>query len=102
MVPNAKAIAESVRSSMGPKGMDKMVIGPDGDVLVTNDGATILEKMDVSHHIAKLLVDLSKSQDHEIGDGTTGPCACAAGVEQARWEIHVSAVLHLFQAGLDR
>lgn len=80
----AKAIAESVRSSMGPKGMDKMVISPDGDVLVTNDGATILEKMDVSHHIAKLLVDLSKSQDNEIGDGTTGVVVMAgAMLEQA-------------------
>jgi|Transcript_85657 T-complex protein 1 subunit epsilon len=68
----AKAIAETIRTSMGPKGMDKMVVGPDGDVLVTNDGATILEKMDVQHEIAKLLVDLSKSQDNEIGDGTTG------------------------------
>merc|ERR1719510_1842070 len=80
----AKSIAESIRSSMGPKGMDKMVVGPDGDVLVTNDGATILEKMDVKHHIAKLLVDLSKSQDHEIGDGTTGVVVMAgAMLEQA-------------------
>jgi T-complex protein 1 subunit epsilon len=80
----AKAIAESIRSSMGPKGMDKMVVGPDGDVLVTNDGATILEKMDVQHHIAKLLVDLSKSQDNEIGDGTTGIVVMAgAMLEQA-------------------
>mmetsp|Transcript_2847 Transcript_2847/g.4008 ORF Transcript_2847/g.4008 Transcript_2847/m.4008 type:complete len:108 (-) Transcript_2847:18-341(-) len=63
----ARSVAEIIRSSMGPKGMDKMVVGPDGDVLVTNDGATILEKMDVQHQIAKLLVDLSKSQDHEIG-----------------------------------
>jgi len=68
----ARAVADSVRSSMGPKGMDKMVVGPDGDVTVTNDGATILDKMDVNHQIAKLLVDLSKSQDDEIGDGTTG------------------------------
>jgi len=68
----AKAVAETIRTSLGPKGMDKMVVGPDGDVLVTNDGATILEKMDVQHEIAKLLVDLSKSQDAEIGDGTTG------------------------------
>jgi len=68
----ARAVADSVRSSMGPKGMDKMVVGPDGDVTVTNDGATILEKMDVNHQIAKLLVELSKSQDDEIGDGTTG------------------------------
>eukprot|EP00448_Togula_jolla_P007501 CAMPEP_0170607320 /NCGR_PEP_ID=MMETSP0224-20130122/20989_1 /TAXON_ID=285029 /ORGANISM="Togula jolla, Strain CCCM 725" /LENGTH=546 /DNA_ID=CAMNT_0010932473 /DNA_START=30 /DNA_END=1670 /DNA_ORIENTATION=- len=80
----AKAIAETIRSSMGPNGMDKMVVGPDGDVIVTNDGATILEKMDVQHHIAKLLVDLSKSQDHEIGDGTTGVVVMAGSLlEQA-------------------
>merc|ERR1719424_1285872 len=76
----AESIAETVRSSMGPKGMDKMVIGPDGDVLVTNDGATILEKMDVQHQVAKLLVDLSKSQDHEIGDGTTGVVVMAGAM----------------------
>merc|ERR1712072_1233841 len=76
----AKTIAESIRSSMGPKGMDKMVVGPDGDVTVTNDGATILEKMDVSHHIAKLLVDLSRSQDNEIGDGTTGVVVMAGAL----------------------
>lgn len=80
----AKAVAETIRSSMGPKGMDKMVVGPDGDVTVTNDGATILEKMDVQHQIAKLLVDLSKSQDHEIGDGTTGVVVMAGALlEQA-------------------
>merc|ERR1719174_697742 len=80
----AKAVAETVRTSMGPRGMDKMVVGPDGDVLVTNDGATILEKMDVEHQIAKLLVDLSKSQDHEIGDGTTGVVIMAGSLlEQA-------------------
>merc|ERR550514_1664515 len=74
----------TIRSSMGPKGMDKMVIGPDGDVIVTNDGATILEKMDVDHQIAKLLVELSKSQDNEIGDGTTGVVVMAgAMLEQA-------------------
>jgi len=76
----AKAVAETIRSSMGPKGMDKMVIGPDGDVTVTNDGATILEKMDVDHQIAKLLVDLSKSQDNEIGDGTTGVVVMAGAM----------------------
>lgn len=49
-----------------------MMVGPDGDVTITNDGATILQQMDVEHQIAKLLVQLSKSQDDEIGDGTTG------------------------------
>merc|ERR1719197_1299133 len=76
----AKCIAETIRTSMGPRGMDKMVVGPDGDVLVSNDGATILEKMDVQHEIAKLLVDLSKSQDDEIGDGTTGVVVIAGAM----------------------
>jgi len=80
----AKSISETIRTSFGPKGMDKMVVGPDGDVSVTNDGATILEKMDVQHQIAKLLVDLSKSQDSEIGDGTTGVVIMAGALlEQA-------------------
>ena len=53
-------------------GMDKMMVSPDGDVTVTNDGATILGMMQVEHEVAKLMVELSKSQDDEIGDGTTG------------------------------
>lgn len=53
-------------------GLDKMMVDKDGDVTVTNDGATILSMMDVDHQIAKLMVELSKSQDDEIGDGTTG------------------------------
>ena len=68
----ARSVANIVRSSLGPKGLDKMLVNPDGDVTVTNDGATILKKMDVQHQIAKLLVQLSQSQDDEIGDGTTG------------------------------
>ena len=52
-------------------GMDKMMVSPDGEVTITNDGATILQQMDPEHQIAKLLVELSKSQDDEIGDGTT-------------------------------
>jgi len=76
----AKAIAETIRTSLGPKGMDKMIIGPDGDVTVTNDGATVLEKMNVEHQVAKLLVDLSHSQDNEIGDGTTGVVVMAGSL----------------------
>lgn len=69
---------------MGPKGMDKMLQSPDGDVLVTNDGATIMEKMEVTHPMARLLVELSKSQDNEIGDGTTGIVVLAGALlEQA-------------------
>jgi T-complex protein 1 subunit epsilon len=64
--------------------MDKMMISPDGEVTVTNDGATIMESMEVNHQIAKLLVELSKSQDNEIGDGTTGVVVIAGALlEQA-------------------
>ncbi|XP_023590583.1 T-complex protein 1 subunit epsilon [Trichechus manatus latirostris] len=68
----AKAVANTMRTSLGPNGLDKMMVDKDGDVTVTNDGATILSMMDVDHQIAKLMVELSKSQDDEIGDGTTG------------------------------
>lgn len=80
----AKTVANILRTSLGPRGMDKMMVSPDGDVTVTNDGATILEKMDVENQIAKLLVELSKSQDEEIGDGTTGVVVLAGALlEQA-------------------
>ena len=67
-----RQIADTIKSSLGPKGLDKMMVSSDGDVTVTNDGATILKLMDVDHEIAKLMVQLSQSQDDEIGDGTTG------------------------------
>jgi len=67
----AKAIADAVRTSLGPRGMDKMIQSEDGSVLVTNDGATILSKMNVFHPAAKMLVGISKAQDVEAGDGTT-------------------------------
>lgn len=65
-------MANILKTSLGPKGLDKLLMSPDGDVTITNDGATILDMMDVDHQIAKLMVQLSKSQDDEIGDGTTG------------------------------
>jgi archaeal chaperonin len=67
----AKVIAESVRSALGPKGMDKMLVDSFGDVIITNDGATILKEIDVQHPGAKFVVDLAKTQDSEVGDGTT-------------------------------
>eukprot|EP00479_Gromia_sphaerica_P008095 TRINITY_DN294_c0_g3_i1.p1 TRINITY_DN294_c0_g3~~TRINITY_DN294_c0_g3_i1.p1 ORF type:complete len:195 (-),score=47.07 TRINITY_DN294_c0_g3_i1:476-1060(-) len=76
----ARTVANILRSSLGPKGMDKMIVGPDGDVTITNDGATILEEIDVEHQIGKLLVQLSKSQDDEIGDGTTGVVVLAGAL----------------------
>jgi T-complex protein 1 subunit epsilon len=68
----AKTVAGVLKTSLGPKGLDKLMVSPDGDITITNDGATILKQMDVEHQIAKLMVQLSQSQDDEIGDGTTG------------------------------
>ncbi|GFR25414.1 t-complex protein 1 subunit delta [Trichonephila clavata] len=67
----AKAVCDAIRTSLGPRGMDKMIQSGNGDVTITNDGATILKQMQVLHPAAKLLVDLSKAQDIEAGDGTT-------------------------------
>jgi thermosome len=67
----AKVIAEAVKSALGPKGMDKMLVDSMGDVTITNDGATILKEMDVQHPAAKMMVEVAKTQDSEVGDGTT-------------------------------
>ena len=80
----ARTVANIVKSSLGPRGLDKILISPDGDITVTNDGATILQQMEITNHVAKLLVELSKSQDDEIGDGTTGVVVLAGALlEQA-------------------
>jgi len=76
----ARTISNLLRTSLGPKGMDKMIVSPDGEVTVTNDGATILDNLEVQHQIAKLLVELSKAQDDEIGDGTTGVVVLAGAL----------------------
>jgi archaeal chaperonin len=67
----AKVLAETVRSTLGPRGMDKMMVGTIGDIVITNDGATILKEMEVQNPAAKMLVEISKTQDSEVGDGTT-------------------------------
>jgi T-complex protein 1 subunit epsilon len=89
----ARSVANTLRTSLGPKGLDKMMVSPDGDVTVTNDGATILKMMDVEHQIAKLMVQLSQSQDDEIGDGTTGVVVLAGALlEQA--ELLIDRGIH--------
>ena len=67
----AKAVAETVRTTLGPKGMDKMLVSSLGDVVITNDGVTILEEMQIEHPAAKMLVEVAKTQENEVGDGTT-------------------------------
>ena len=80
----ARTVASIVKSSLGPRGLDKILISSDGDITVTNDGATIMGQMEITNHIAKLLVSLSQSQDAEIGDGTTGVVVLAGALlEQA-------------------
>jgi len=110
----AKTVATTLRTSLGPNGMDKMLVSPDGEVTVTNDGATILAQMNVEHQVAKLMVELSKSQDDEIGDGTTGVVVLAGALlEQAEQlldrGIHPSRIAdgyelaaHVATAELDR
>ncbi|WP_087036959.1 thermosome subunit beta [Thermococcus litoralis] len=67
----ARIVAETVRTTLGPKGMDKMLVDSLGDIVITNDGATILDEMDIQHPAAKMMVEVAKTQDKEAGDGTT-------------------------------
>jgi len=67
----AKIVAESVKSALGPKGMDKMLVDSFGDVTITSDGRTVLDEMDIQHPAAKMMVEVAKTQDDEVGDGTT-------------------------------
>ncbi|KAI1291773.1 T-complex protein 1 subunit eta [Halotydeus destructor] len=73
-----QAIAEAVRTTLGPRGMDKLIVDSKGSVTISNDGATILKKLEVTHPAARTLVDISKSQDAEVGDGTTSVTLLAA------------------------
>lgn len=89
----AKTVANTMRTSLGPKGMDKILVSPDNEITITNDGATILEQMHVENQIAKLMVQLSKSQDDEVGDGTTGVVVLAGALlDQA--EALISRGIH--------
>ncbi|MBI2971231.1 MAG: TCP-1/cpn60 chaperonin family protein [Candidatus Aenigmarchaeota archaeon] len=94
----AKAVAESIRTTLGPKGMDKMLVDTIGDVTITNDGATILREMEIEHPAAKMLVEVAKTQEDEVGDGTTTAVVLAGEllkkaeslIEQ---DIHPSVIL---------
>mmetsp|Transcript_27947 Transcript_27947/g.70122 ORF Transcript_27947/g.70122 Transcript_27947/m.70122 type:complete len:528 (-) Transcript_27947:22-1605(-) len=97
----AKGLADAIRTSLGPKGMDKMIQPPSGDVIITNDGATILEKMQLLHPAAKMMVELSKSQDIEAGDGTTTVVVLAGSMLNAcgrllQRGIHPTAISESF------
>merc|ERR550539_2078959 len=98
----AKALAEAVRTSLGPRGMDKMIQDAKGEVTITNDGATILNQMGVVHPAAKMLVELSKAQDIEAGDGTTSVVVTAGSLLDAADKllqkgIHPTTISESFQ-----
>lgn len=88
----ARAVADTVRTSLGPKGMDKMIQDGRGEVLITNDGATILQQMKLAHPTAKMLVELSKAQDIEAGDGTTSVVVIAGSLLQAAEKLLAKGV----------
>ncbi|WP_049926552.1 thermosome subunit alpha [Halopiger goleimassiliensis] len=75
-----KAVAESVRTTLGPRGMDKMLVDSGGDVVITNDGATILNEMDIEHPAAQMIVEVAESQEEEVGDGTTTAAVIAGNL----------------------
>src|ERR671937_207198 len=83
----AKTIAEVVRTSLGPRGMDKMLVNSLGDVTITNDGATILKEIDVQHPAAKMMVEISKATDNEVGDGTTSTVVLAGALIEKAEEL---------------
>lgn len=81
------AVANIVKSTLGPKGMDKMLVSDLGDIVITNDGATILEEMNVDHPAAKLMVEIAKTQDKEVGDGTTTSVVMAGNLLKKAGEL---------------
>src|SRR5687768_3015880 len=103
----AKLVAEIVRSSLGPRGMDKMLVDSLGDVTITNDGATILKEIDVQHPAAKIMVEVAKSVDNEVGDGTTSSVIfTGALLEKAEQligkDVHPSAIVDGYTAASEQ
>lgn len=99
------ALANIVKSSLGPEGLDKMLVDQIGDVIVTNDGATILQKLEVEHPAAKVLVELAHLQDQEVGDGTTSVVILAAELlkranELVQRKIHPTSVISGFRVAM--
>jgi archaeal chaperonin len=97
----AKLLAEVVKSSLGPRGMDKMLVDSLGDVTITNDGATILKEVDVQHPAAKMLVEVSKTTDNEVGDGTTSAVVLAGALlenaeDLIRKDVHPTIIVDGF------
>lgn len=91
-ITSARAVSDCVRTSLGPRGMDKMIVEPRGEVIISNDGATILSKLQVTHPCAKMLVELSKAQDVEAGDGTTSVVVLCGAMLRAVEELLLKGI----------
>jgi thermosome len=103
----AKLVAELVRTSLGPRGMDKMLVDSLGDVTITNDGATILKEIDVQHPAAKMMVEIAKAVDNEVGDGTTssvvfGGALLAKAEELLDKDVHATVIIEGYQAAAEK
>ena len=103
----AKIVAEIVHTSLGPRGMDKMLVDSLGDVTITNDGATILKEIDVQHPAAKMIVEIAKTVDNEVGDGTTssvvfGGALLARAEDLLKKDVHSSTIIEGYQAASEK
>ncbi len=103
----AKLVADLVKSSLGPRGLDKMLVDSLGDVTITNDGATILKEIDVQHPAAKMMVEISKTVDNEVGDGTTssvvfGGTLLARAEDLLKKDVHSSTIVEGFQSAAEK
>ena len=103
----AKAIAGAVRSTLGPRGMDKMLVGSIGDIVITNDGATILEEIAVQHPGAKMVIEVAKTQDDQVGDGTTTAVIIVGALMERAEElleqgIHPTVIAEGYRMGMNK
>jgi len=103
----AKLVSELVRTSLGPRGMDKMLVDSLGDVTITNDGATILKELDVQHPAAKMMVEIAKAVDSEVGDGTTSSVVFAGSLltkaeELLDKDVHSTVIIEGYQAASEK
>ncbi|MEE8255477.1 MAG: TCP-1/cpn60 chaperonin family protein, partial [Nitrosopumilaceae archaeon] len=103
----AKLVADLVKTSLGPRGLDKMLVDSIGDVTITNDGATILKEIDVQHPVAKMMVEIAKTLDNEVGDGTTSSVVVAGALlEKAEQllnkDVHSSVIVEGYQAAAEK
>ena len=103
----AKAVASAVRTTLGPKGMDKMLVDSIGDVVITNDGVTILKEMDIEHPAAKMMVEVAKTQDDEVGDGTTTAVVIAGELlkraeELLDQDVHPTVIAHGYRMAAEK